>query len=252
MAYSAFEQFEITRILPLHLFGNLDISITNSTIFMVLALGFYYVLYSISGVREGSLVPSRWQSVMEILYETMLGIVEDNIGKDKRSLSYFPWILSIFMLVVIMNVFGIVPYTFSPTAHIAVTLGLSISIFIGVTLLGMVNYGINYFSMFMPAGSPLLLAPFMIVIELVSHTAKAVSLGVRLAANITAGHILFAILSGFTWTMLTAGGIMTIASAFPMLIVLFITVIEMAVAVIQAYVFSLLTAIYISESEHLH
>jgi ATP synthase subunit 6 len=102
------------------------------------------------------------------------------------------------MFIVLMNLFGIVPYTFSPTAHIAVTFGLSLSIFIGVTLLGIVNYGGNYFSMFMPAGSPLILAPFMIVIELVSHGAKAVSLGVRLAANITAGHILFAILSGFT------------------------------------------------------
>jgi len=252
MAYSAFDQFEIIRLVPLNIWGNLDISITNSTVFMLLALVFYYVLYNISGIREGSLIPSRWQSVLEIVYETMLGIVEDNIGKDNRSKSYFPWIFTIFMFIVIMNLFGIVPYTFSPTAHIAVTFGLSLSIFIGVTLLGIVNYGINYFSMFMPAGSPLVLAPFMIIIELVSHMAKAVSLGVRLAANITAGHILFAILSGFTWTMLTAGGIMTIASIFPMLIVLFITVIEMAVAVIQAYVFSLLTAIYISESEDLH
>lgn len=252
MTYSAFEQFEIIRLVPLHLFGNIDISITNSTVFMLIALIFFYVLYSISGLKEGVLVPSRWQSVLEIVYETIFGIVSDNIGKEKSHQAYFPFIFTIFMFIVLMNLFGIIPYTFSPTAHIAVTFGLSLSIFLGVTLLGIVNYGANYFSMFMPAGSPLVLAPFMIVIELVSHTAKAVSLGVRLAANITAGHILFAILSGFTWTMLTAGGIMSIASIFPMLIVLFITVIEMAVAVIQAYVFSLLTAIYISESIHLH
>lgn len=252
MAYSAFEQFEIVRIVPIHLIGNWDISITNSTVFMILALIFFYFIYMVSGVKEGQLVPSRWQSVIEILYETIYGIVADNIGKEKENQAYFPFIFTVFMFIVIMNLFGIVPYTFSPTAHIAVTFGLSLSIFIGVTLLGMVNYGANYFSMFMPAGSPLVLAPFMIVIELVSHAAKAVSLGVRLAANITAGHILFAILSGFTFTMLTTGGIMTIASIFPMLIVLFITVIEMAVAVIQAYVFSLLTAIYISESIHLH
>lgn len=252
MAYSAFEQFEIMRIIPLHIFGNFDISITNSTVFIMIALIFYIFLYQTSGVKEGYLVPTRWQGVKEIIYETILGIVQDNIGKEKENLKYFPFIYSIFMIIVLMNVFGIIPYTFSPTAHIAVTFGLSLSIFIGVTLLGMVNYGANYFSMFMPAGSPLVLAPFMIVIELVSHTAKAVSLGVRLAANITAGHILFAILSGFTWTMLTSGGLLAIASVFPMLIVLFITVIEMAVAVIQAYVFSLLTAIYISESVHLH
>ena len=156
------------------------------------------------------------------------------------------------MMIVLLNLFGLVPYTFSPTSHIAVTFGLSFSIFIGVTLLGMVNYGANYFSMFMPAGSPMGLAPFMIVIEMISHTAKAISLGVRLAANITAGHILFAILSGFVWKMLVAGGLISLGSIFPMLIVLLVTVIEMAVAVIQAYVFSLLTSIYISESEDLH
>ena len=156
------------------------------------------------------------------------------------------------MMIVILNLFGLVPYTFSPTAHIAVTFGLSLSIFLGVTLLGMVNYGANYFSMFMPAGSPLALAPFMIIIEIVSHMAKAISLGVRLAANITAGHILFAILSGFVWKMLMAGGILAMGSIFPMLIVILVTIIEMAVAVIQAYVFSLLTSIYISESEDLH
>jgi ATP synthase subunit 6 len=123
------------------------------------------------------------------------GVVKENIGLKGRK--YFPFIFSLFMMIVILNLIGIVPYTFSPTSHIAVTFGLSFSIFIGVTLLGFVNYGINYLSMFMPAGSPLALAPFMIVIEIVSHIAKAISLGVRLAANITAGHILFAILSGF-------------------------------------------------------
>jgi ATP synthase subunit 6 len=108
-----------------------------------------------------------------------------------------PFIFTIFLFILVLNLFGVVPYTFSPTAHIAVTFGLSLSIFLGVTLLGIVNYGSNYFSMFMPAGSPLALAPFLIIIELASHTAKAISLGVRLAANITAGHILFSIFSGF-------------------------------------------------------
>lgn len=250
--YSAFEQFEISRLIELHLTETLDISITNATIFLAIPVLYYFFLYNVSGLKDGLMVPSRWQSVIEVIYDTIFGIVTDNIGKSKVHQSYFPFIFTIFMYIVLMNLFGIIPYTFSPTAHIAITFGLSLSIFIGVTLLGIVNYGANYFSMFMPGGSPLILAPFMIVIELVSHTAKAVSLGVRLAANITAGHILFSILSGFTFTMLVSGGILSIASVFPMLIVLFITVIEMAVALIQAYVFSLLTAIYISESTHLH
>ena len=151
-----------------------------------------------------------------------------------------------------MNLVGIVPYTFTPTAHIVVGFGMSLSILIGVTVLGFENYGMNYLAMMMPGGSPLVLAPFLVVIELVSQLAKGVSLGVRLVANITAGHLLFAILSGFTFTMLTAGGLLTVLSIFPMLIVIFITVLEMAVALIQAYVFSVLTAIYISESIHIH
>jgi ATP synthase subunit 6 len=122
-------------------------------------------------------------------------MVQDNIGK--KGAKYFPFIFTLFLFILILNLFGVVPYTFSVTAHVAVTFGLSLSIFLGVTLLGIVNHKSNYFSMFMPAGSPLALAPFLIIIELVSHTAKAISLGVRLAANITAGHILFSIFSGF-------------------------------------------------------
>ena len=151
-----------------------------------------------------------------------------------------------------MNMVGLVPYTFTPTAHIIVGFGMSLSILISVILLGIDNYGSNYLAMMMPSGSPLILAPFLVVVELVSQLAKGVSLGVRLAANITAGHLLFAILSGFAFTMLTAGGVLTVLSVFPIMVVVFITVLEIGVAMIQAYVFSILTAIYIGESIHLH
>ncbi len=248
MAFSAFEQFEILRLVPLG-FGKFDISITNSTVFMALAVLYWVVLYK-SNVEKGGLVPSRWQSVVELVYEAMFDVVKDNIGKD--GLKYLPFILTIFMFIGMMNIVGIVPYTFTPTSHIVVTFGLSLSIFIGVTLLGFRIHGSEYLSMFMPGGSPMVMAPFLVIIELVSHFAKAISLGVRLAANIIAGHLLFAILSGFTWTMLTAGGLIAVASIFPLFIVLFITTLEMGVALIQAYVFTTLTSIYISESEHLH
>lgn len=249
IAYSAFDQFEIIRLFPLHLFGNFDISLTNSTVFMLLAVGTFYWLYLLN-VEQGPLVPGRWQSIIELAYENMLEVVKDNIGS--KGFHYFPFIFTLFIFLAMMNLFGIVPYTFTPTSHIAVTFGLSLSIFLGVTLLGFVNYQSNYLSMFMPAGAPMAMAPFLVVIEIVSHVAKAISLGVRLAANITAGHLLFAILSGFCWTMLTAGGLLAVLSAFPILIVIFITGLEMAVALIQAYVFSLLTSIYISESIDLH
>ncbi len=245
--YSPFEQFEINRIIPFHLGSTFDLSITNSTIYMFFALFIYHVLYTIN-IKNATLVPGRWQSVIELTYAQIVSMVLDNIGDGK----YIPLIWTIFLNLSIMNLVGIVPYTFTPTAHIIIGFGMSLSILIGVTLLGFDNYGSNYISMLMPGGSPLVLAPLLVGIELVSQLAKGVSLGVRLAANITAGHLLFAILSGFTWTMLTAGGVLTVLSIFPFFIVVFITVLEMAVALIQAYVFSILTSIYINDSVHLH
>ena len=247
---SAFDQFEIVRLVPLHLFGNMDISITNSTIFMLLAILTWQYLIKINIVDNGTVVPHRWQSVIELVYENIFNIVKQNIGKE--GYKYFPFILTLFVWIALMNLYGVVPYTFSPTSHIIVTFGLSLSIFLGVTLLGFVNHATDYFAMFLPAGSPMWLAPFLVIIEFISHGAKAVSLGVRLAANITAGHLLFGILSGFCWTMLTTGGFLAVLSIFPLFIVLFITVLEMGVAVVQAYVFCVLTSIYINDSIHLH
>jgi ATP synthase subunit 6 len=122
-------------------------------------------------------------------------MVKDNIGSSGNH--FFPFIFTLFVFIALMNVFGVFPYTFAPTAHIIVTFGLSLSIFIGCTILGLINFRSDFFAMFMPAGSPLVLAPFLVIIEFVSYLAKAISLGVRLAANITAGHLLFSILSGF-------------------------------------------------------
>lgn len=247
MLFSPFEQFEINRIIPIYLGPSIDISITNSTIYMFYALFIYHVLYKIN-IERGLLVPGRWQAVIELTYGQIVNMVLDNVGDGK----YIPFIWTIFLNISIMNLVGIVPYTFTPTAHIVIGFGMSLSILIGVTLLGLENFGSNYFAMLMPGGSPMILSPLLVGIELVSQLAKGVSLGVRLAANITAGHLLFAILSGFTWTMLTAGGFLTVLSIFPLLIVVFITVLEMAVALIQAYVFSILTSIYINDSVHLH
>ena len=247
MAYTPFEQFEIIKLIPIHLFGNLDISITNSTLFMLLAVGFFMFIFSI---EEGLLIPTRWQSVVEITYSLAYGMVKENIGT--AGARFFPFIFTLFVFLSCMNLIGLVPYTFSPTSHIFVTLGLSFSIFIACTIIGLSTYKLNYFSMFMPVGCPLWLAPFLVIIEFISHTAKAMSLGVRLAANIIAGHLLFAILAGFTWNMLLAGGIIAVCSIFPLFVLLFISVLEIAVAIAQAYVFCLLTTIYINDSVHLH
>lgn len=252
IAASVFEQFEITKWVDLEIEGLIDLSITNATIFMLISVLVYWSMFRASGLEEGKLVPSRLQSSLEMIEDGIKAMVRENIGGPAKADKYVGFILAIFMFILIQNMIGLIPYTFSPTAQIAVTFGLSLSIWIGVTLLGFINNGSHYLSMFMPGGSPLVLAPFMVTLELISHTAKAVSLGVRLAANITAGHILFVILAGFIWKMWMAGGFIAVGSVIPVFILTVVTVIEIGVAVIQAYVFSLLTTIYTSEGIDTH
>lgn len=252
LAGSVFDQFEVHKLIDLALTDKNDLSITNVTLFLAISLVIYIFLYSQSGLSEGRIIPGRIQSIVESLYEVVRSITIDNIGSVVKGNRYLAWIMSLFLMILILNLVGLIPYTFSPTAQIAIALGLSISIWIGSVLLGFFNHRQNFLSAFMPNGSPLPLAPFMVTLEIISNAVRALSLGVRLAANITAGHILFVILAGFIWKMLMAGGIISIVSLIPFAIMLAVTVLEMAVAFIQAYVFSLLTAIYISESEEMH
>lgn len=247
MINSTFEQFEIIRLLPFHPFGNLDLSFTNSTLFMIIAA---LIINYLLNIKKGFIVPSRWQSLVELIYETIYNVVKDNIGT--LGAKYFPFILTLFLFIAIMNIVGIIPYTFAPTAHIVVTLGMSFSIWLACVILSIKNFNSDFLAMFMPAGSPLVLAPFLVILEIVSFSVKALTLGVRLAANITAGHLLFAILAGFTWKLLIAGGIASLISVVLFAIVIFITILEIAVAFIQAYVFSLLTTIYLNDTIHLH
>lgn len=250
MILSVFDQFEITRLIPIHPFGNLDISITNSTIFMLIAFTFIVILYN-TNIKNGKLVPSRWQSILELIYIGISGILKENLGAKENA--KLPLLFTLFMFIGTMNLFGLVPYTFTPTAHIIITFGLSLSIFIACNIIGLLAHKWDFFSMFLPAGSPIVLAPFLIIIEFISHFAKAISLGVRLASNIIAGHLLFVILAGFTWKMLISGSAyIMLLSLFPFIIIFAITGLELAVSIIQAYVFSLLTAMYLKDSIHLH
>ncbi len=185
---------------------------------------------------------------MELIYLNIRSVVHDNLGKAGQK--YFPFVLCLFLFIVMLNVLGLFPYVFTPTVHIVVTFGLSLSILIGVTLLGFLTFKLNFLSILMPGGAPLVLAPFLVLIETLSYVSRAISLGVRLAANLSAGHLLFAIISGFAFNMLSNG--LIVLSVFPMLIMIFITLLEMAVAVIQAYVFCLLTAIYLGDTVALH
>lgn len=232
------------RLITLQAFwGNWSVSFTNSSLMMLVGVIMFVLLF-----KGNKLIPNRWESIMELINYNLRSVVHDNLGKSGQK--YFPFILSIFLFIVVLNFLGLFPYVFTPTAHIIMTFGLSLSIIIAVTLLGFVTFKINFLSILMPGGVPLSLAPFLVVIETLSYMIRAISLGVRLAANISAGHLLFAILSGFAFNMLSNG--LILLSVFPVLIMIFITLLEMLVAIIQAYVFTLLTTIYIGDSLALH
>nr|YP_009093878.1 ATP synthase F0 subunit 6 [Poecillastra laminaris]AIT59106.1 ATP synthase F0 subunit 6 [Poecillastra laminaris] len=239
-----FDQFNVIKLITIQVFlGDWSVTFTNSSMMMVLA-----VIISWSFLEWNKLIPNRWQFLIEFIYINIHSVVKDNLGKLGQK--FFPFVLCLFLFIATLNILGLFPYVFVPTAQIVITLGISVSIIIAVTLLGLLTFRLNFLSILMPGGVPLVLAPFLVVIETVSYLIRAISLGVRLAANISAGHLLFAILSGFAFNMLSSG--MIILSIVPMLIMVFITLLEIMVAIIQAYVFCLLTTIYLGDTIALH
>lgn len=245
LSTSPFEQFTIIKLINFKIWV-FDFSLTNSAIFMIWTLLIYLVLLSI--LNKGFLVPTIWQGFMELISLQILSMVYENIGDGK----YLCLIWTLFLQLTIMNLIGIIPYTFTPTAHVIIAMTMSFAVFSSVVYLGFEKYGLNYLATLMPNSSPMILSWMLVMIELVSLLAKGISLGVRLAANITAGHLLFAILSGFIYTMLCSSSVIRVLSFFPIIIIVFITILEIAVALIQAYVFSILTSIYIKDSVVLH
>lgn len=249
MISSPLEQFAIISLVPLH-FGNLYFSFTNSALYMFLATGLVSLLCYLVTIRGGQLVPSRWQSVVEMIFQFVKSLVEEQIGPHGRK--YFPLVFTTFLFLLSANLIGMIPYSFTATSHLVVTFGLSLSLFIGITIVGFQHHGLHFFSFLLPKGAPLILAPLLVVLELVSYCFRAVSLGVRLFANMMAGHTLVKIISSFAWTMLSVGGILAVASVIPMIIVFALTGLEIGVACLQAYVFTILVCIYLNDAIHLH
>nr|YP_232809.1 ATP synthase F0 subunit 6 [Tethya actinia]AAP59068.1 ATP synthase F0 subunit g [Tethya actinia] len=244
MLAAYFDQFNVIRLITIHAFlGDFSVTFTNSSMMMGLGVAIIWLL-----LKGEKLIPNRWQSIMEIIHSNMRSAVHENLGKLGQK--YFPFILCLFLFIAILNILGLFPYVFTPTAHIIITFGLSLSIMIVVTILGLITFKLDFLSILMPGGIPLALAPFLVIIETLSYMIRAISLGVRLFANITAGHLLFVIISGFAFSMISKGFL--ILSIIPIMILIFITLLEMAVAIIQAYVFSLLTTIYLRDTISLH
>ena len=234
-------QFEIKELIPLELFET-NISYTNSSLFMSLTIIFVTMLLLLS-IKNKSLIPSRLQSISEIFYEFISNMVSDNIGDKGRK--FFPLIFTLFTFLLFGNMLGMLPYSFTFTSHIIVTFVLAISIFLLVTLLGIFIHGFKFFGLFVPKGVPMLMLPLMIPIEIISYLSRPISLSVRLFANMMAGHTMLKIFAGFVFSL----GIFGIA---PLIVDVALTALEVLIAILQAYVFTILTCIYLNESINLH
>ena len=234
-------QFEIKELIPLEIFET-NISYTNSSLFMSLAIIFVTLLLLLS-IKNKSLIPSRLQSISEIFYEFISNMVSDNIGDKGRK--FFPLIFTLFTFLLFGNMLGMLPYSFTFTSHIIVTFVLAIFIFLFVTLLGIFIHGFKFFSLFVPKGAPMLMLPLMIPIEIISYLSRPISLSVRLFANMMAGHTMLKIFAGFVFSL----GIFGVA---PLIVNVALTALEVLIAILQAYVFTILTCIYLNESINLH
>ena len=234
-------QFKIKEIIPLEILET-NISYTNSSLFMSLAIIFITLLLLLS-IKNKSLIPSRFQSISEIFYEFIANMVSDNIGDKGRK--FFPLIFTLFTFLLFGNMLGMLPYSFTFTSHIIVTFVLAMFIFLLVTLLGIFIHGFKFFGLFVPKGVPMLMLPLMIPIEIISYLSRPISLSVRLFANMMAGHTMLKIFAGFIVPL----GIFGIA---PLIVDVALTALEVLIAFLQAYVFTILTCLYLNEAINLH
>ena len=242
MAHSPLAQFEIKKIVHLELFG-IDISITNSACFLAAAL-LCIAIYFWVAFRKPSIIPSYLQLTGELLYSTTTQMLEQNVGEDGRR--FIPFIFSLFIFVMTCNLLGMIPYGFTATSHIILTFALAMFVFIAITVVGFVRHGFGFFAVFLPKGTPWWLAPLMVLIEMFTYLARPVSLSLRLAANMVAGHVLLKIIAGFVislWIFL---------KILPIPLMVALIGFEIFVALLQAYIFTILSCVYLGSVIHLH
>ncbi|MFM9889483.1 MAG: F0F1 ATP synthase subunit A [Rickettsiales bacterium] len=236
--HNPLEQFEVVPLFSTNTMAG-PLTLTNSGLFMLVAV-LAVTLFFLAATRKKALVPGRMQSLAESMYEFIGTMIDENIGTKGRK--YFPFVLTLFLFILFMNLIGMVPYSFTPTSHIIVTFGMSLVVFLGVTLVAIITQGpVKFFKHFIPDGMPVVLIPIILLIELVSYMARPFSLAIRLAANMIAGHTLLKVIAGFVIPL----GIFGIA---PLLFSTFMIGFEIFIAILQAYVFALLSTIYLSEA----
>lgn len=249
---SPLDQFEIRNLISLEapIMGNLNLSLTNIGLYLV--IGTLLVLsLNLLATNNNKVISNNWSVSQETIYDTIHGIVTSQINAKSGQI-YFPFIYTLFAFVLINNLIGMVPYSFASTSHFILTFGLSFTIVLGATILGFQKHGLEFFSLLVPSGCPLALLPLLVLIEFISYLARAISLGLRLAANIISGHMLLNILAGFTYNIMTSGIVFFVLGLIPLAFIVAISGLELGIAFIQAQVFVVLTSSYIKDGLDLH
>ncbi len=243
MSTNPMHQFNVYRIGPEISFGNVDISFTNASLFMMIsALAIISVFFA--GTKRKAIVPTKIQLLTELSYTLISKMISDTAGSKAKP--YFPFVFSLFMFVLFCNMLGMLPYSFTVTSHIIVTFALAAVIFVGVTIIGFVNHGVGYLKLFIPSGVPLFLLPLIVIIEIISYLSRPVSLSVRLFANMMAGHTMLKVFGGFVISLGIIGGWL------PLSFTVALTGLEILIAFLQAYVFAILTCIYLNDALNLN
>jgi F-type H+-transporting ATPase subunit a len=243
MAANPMTQFEVYRIGPEIKVGAFDISFTNASLFMVISSLTILIIFNL-GSKKNAMLPSKIQLLAELSYTFVSKMISDTAGSKAKP--YFAFIFSLFMFVLFCNMFGMIPYTFTVTSHIIVTFVLASFIFIGVTIIGFIKHGFGYLKLFVPSGVPVVLLPLIVVIEIISYLSRPISLSVRLFANMMAGHTMMKVFGGFVISLGIVGGWLPLSFSVAL------TGLEILVAFLQAYVFAILTCIYLNDALNLH
>jgi F-type H+-transporting ATPase subunit a len=239
-------QFQIHTIVPLHI-GGYDVSFTNASLFMVIVVvltgGFLYLSTAGRGM-----VPTRLQSISEMCYEFTASMLKDAAGT--QGMRFFPFVFSIFMFVLVANLLGLFPYFFTVTSHIIITFALALLVILTVLIYGFAKHGFGFLKLFVPSGVPVVLLPLVVAIELVSFLSRPVSLSVRLFANMLAGHITLKVFSGFVISLSALGAVGVAGAILPLAMAVALSALELLVAALQAYVFAILTCMYLNDALH--
>ncbi|WP_421724555.1 F0F1 ATP synthase subunit A [Bauldia sp.] len=246
MAADPISQFKVEKIIPIEV-GGIDFSFTNSALFMVVTI-VVASSFLILSTRGRGLVPGRWQSAAEVVYEFVAKTLRDAAGSE--GMRFFPFVFSLFMFILVANLVGMFPYFFTVTAHIIITATMALMVILTVVIYGIRRHGFGFFRLFAPSGLPPVLLPFVTVIEVVSFISRPISLSIRLFANMLAGHITLKVFAGFVVALGSAGFVGILGAILPLLGTIALTALEFLVAVVQAYVFATLTCLYLNDALH--